>query len=768
MLISNAGSRQGQAGRPQRQSVAVVRPQPQLEPRPHQRHEALPQGRGYASAAPPARIALVEPGRHHDEGSRHTASTSNRQSTRGPSVRNAHEVVGQTNNNNSRKDDRDRHHGDDGDAGDSDSDDDDIYDDDESYEDEDGADEYRHHFDYDGASSTVKPVQDDEPVYQVRCLPSSSSSSSSRDDVIATNSGTHVNGTGRQDDDHNNNTAAATKEECDSTDGSGSEYTEYTDDGDSADDSDDDDDDDSSSSDEDDDATGYPMMIALCRKWHESRVKVDALSAKAKTLRQERKDLARRLIAHMTNRKIVNESAFGTPKKDYRVRVTVVRSPTSCSVSDDILSAAVDKRLSLAMVQECALAHATKASKASAAAARLKRRASTAALATPHAKHPRHTPPPPPGSDSLSSVESDRAARRDADGSGDREQQQHEEHVDDDDDNNDDDGIVHGVSLAEAIGAALARARREAQEAVVKPRFTVDVVVYPKAEARQKYEPIMIVAPAKNKDDDESAWDKFFEMTEAERSAFVAASKAAAKAAAARIELSREAARWAGRVHEIDLALKEIQAQAGPLRASMAALTVDLPHNHQAQQPMSTTETTDLNNNDNGDNGNNRNELPPPVKPRAKAAEEKRLRHAQHQDMRQRVAAYVTANCPKTDDRGGLAVRFVGAEDSATGRGAPCLYRIRAVERGRSANVGVRRYAKAAVSAAAASLAAVGLDPERAYSPARFQEAFGDRGVRRLLLDALKKAIAAERLACKPPLTRNLVITKAPSGRRSA
>ncbi|BCU03144.1 hypothetical protein [Pandoravirus japonicus] len=261
-------------------------------------------------------------------------------------------------------------------------------------------------------------------------------------------------------------------------------------------------------------------------------------------------------------------------------------------------------------------------------------------------------------------------------------------------------------------------------------------------------------------DDEVEVCIRWMSMTKEEKRAMTDAAKAAAAEAAARVELTPEATQWAGRIHEIDQALERNRAEAGPLRALMAALTVDLPGAQSATTPQNTTATTTPDGN--GDNDNAK-----PINGRTKAAEAKRLRHAQHARMRDRVAAYLAANHPHADERGGLAVRFVSPCSATGSAGAPVTYRIRAVERARNGNMGVRRYAAAAVSAAAASLAAVGLDPTRPYSPARLQQAFGDCAVRSHLLDALKRAIAAERQACKPPLARNLVITKAPSTKRS-
>lgn len=733
MLISSAGSRQGH-GDSRRQSQ-------QQRPR-----QEVPQ---QSHAPRPTRIALVEADRRRD-GGQHPVPTPDRHQSRGPPIDRTHEVAGR--------------HGDRDGQDINDDDDDDEIDEDESYEDEEGADEYRHQFDYNGARSTVEPVQDDEPVCQVR-YPAPRRN-------------------------HGNNGAAAEKEhkqgeededDEEEDDDSASAYSQ--DETDSQVDSDD------SDGDDDGDDDGYGTLVALCRRWRSARLQVDALSAAAKTLRHERKDLEKRLITHMSRRNIAKEDAFGSLPGDRRVKVTVVRAPASCSVSDQVLSAAVYKRLSVQLAHECALAEANKASRASSSAARGKKRTPTGALPTPQAKHQRHTPSPEPGSPPTAS---DRAARPNdddnVDDSGDHTLKSRGEHADhsfslpdaasqdgssddedDEDDSNnddDDDGIVHGISLAKAIGAALTKARREAQETLAQPRFTVHVVVYPAAEAMHKHEPFVVPVMTDengNEADEEAAWDRWLTMSKAERRAMAAAAKAAAAEAAARVELSPEAAQWAGRIHEIDQALEQNRAKAGPLRALMAALTVDLPDAQSTTTtppPQNTTATTTPD--------GNADDVKKPLKARTKAAEAKRLRHAQHASMRDRVAAYLATNCPHADERGGLAVRFV-APRSATGGGggAPVTYRIRAVERARNGNMGVRRYATAATAAAAASLAAVGLDPARPYSPARLQEAFGDRGVRSRLLDALKRAIAAERQACKPPLTRNLVITKAPSGKRS-
>ncbi|BCU03150.1 hypothetical protein [Pandoravirus japonicus] len=743
MLISSAGSRQGHDGS-RRQPAAIPRAQPQPQQQPRQE---IPQ-QGHATR--PARIALVDPdrGRH---GGQHPVPTPDRHQSRGPPIDRAREIA-------SRQDDHDRREEDSSSDDDDDDDDDDEIDEDESYEDEEGADEYRHQFDYNGARSTVEPVQDDEPVYQVRCP--------------APRHNAHVNSS---DDNHDGAGQAEDEEGGDDSSDSASSQEGTV-----------------SSDDDSDDDDGYGTLIALCSGWRSARIKVDALSAAAKTLRHERKDLAKRLIDHMSRRKIAGEDAFGSLPGDWRAKVTIVRAPTSCSVSDQVLSAAVHKRLSVQMAHDCALAEANKAAKKEKKCSPngAKKRAPTSALPAPQAKHPRRTSPssalsepgsPPAASDRAVRLDNNnnsggdddddacQSAERCADhsfssdaASQDSSSSNNSEEEEDDDDN--EVGIVRGISLAKAIGAALAKARREAQETLTQPRFTVNVIAYPTAEAARKHEPFFIPVMTDENgneiDDEVEVCIRWMSMTKEEKRAMTDAAKAAAAEAAARVELTPEATQWAGRIHEIDQALERNRAEAGPLRALMAALTVDLPGAQSATTPQNTTATTTPDGN--GDNDNAK-----PINGRTKAAEAKRLRHAQHARMRDRVAAYLAANHPHADERGGLAVRFVSPCSATGSAGAPVTYRIRAVERARNGNMGVRRYAAAAVSAAAASLAAVGLDPTRPYSPARLQQAFGDCAVRSHLLDALKRAIAAERQACKPPLARNLVITKAPSTKRS-
>ncbi|AVK74425.1 hypothetical protein pqer_cds_4 [Pandoravirus quercus] len=723
MLISSAGSRQGHDGS-RRQPAAVPRAQPQPQQQPRQE---IPQ-QGHAPR--PARIALVDPdrGRH---GSQHPAPTPDRHQSRGPP-----QIAGRQGDHNRRGDNNGRKEEDSSDGEDGD------VNDDESYEDEEGADEYRHQFDYNGARSTVDPVQDDEPICQVRC-----SAPRRHHDNDAAGREHNKGGEAEDDEEEEDSASAYSQDESDSQD------------------------DDDSEDEDDDEDDGYGTLVALCRRWRSARIQADALSATAKTLRHERKDLEKRLITHMSRRNIAKEDAFGSLPGGYRAKVTIVRAPTSCSVSDKVLSMAVYKRLSIELAHECALAEANKAAKT---ATRAKKRAPASALLAPQAKHPRRT-----SSETGSpQAASDRATRPDNVVGDDGHAKRDEEHADhsfssdtasqDDsndsednsqDDEDDDNGIVDGISLAEAIGAALAKARRDAQETLCQPRLMVKVVVYPARQGVHKHEPLIVPVMTDkdgNEVDDKEAWNRWTTMTAKEKRAMAAASKAAAAEAAARVELSPEAAQWAGRIYEIDQALERNRAEAGPLRALMAALTVDLP-----DAPSTTTTQSATTPNGNGDDDAK------PINGRTKAAEAKRLRHAQHAAMRDRVAAYLAANHQHADERGGLAVRFISPCSATGSAGAPVTYRIRAVERARNGNMGVRRYATAAVSAAAASLAAVGLDPTRPYSPARLQQAFGDRGVRSHLLDALKRAIATERQACKPPLARNLVITKAPSGKRS-
>ncbi|BCU03145.1 hypothetical protein [Pandoravirus japonicus] len=314
MLISSAGSRQGHDGS-RRQPAAIPRAQPQPQQQPRQE---IPQ-QGHATR--PARIALVDPdrGRH---GGQHPVPTPDRHQSRGPPIDRAREIA-------SRQDDHDRREEDSSSDDDDDDDDDDEIDEDESYEDEEGADEYRHQFDYNGARSTVEPVQDDEPVYQVRCP--------------APRHNAHVNSS---DDNHDGAGQAEDEEGGDDSSDSASSQEGTV-----------------SSDDDSDDDDGYGTLIALCSGWRSARIKVDALSAAAKTLRHERKDLAKRLIDHMSRRKIAGEDAFGSLPGDWRAKVTIVRAPTSCSVSDQVLSAAVHKRLSVQMAHDCALAEANKAAK---------------------------------------------------------------------------------------------------------------------------------------------------------------------------------------------------------------------------------------------------------------------------------------------------------------------------------------------------------------------------------------------------------------------
>nr|UMO78164.1 hypothetical protein [Pandoravirus belohorizontensis] len=750
MLISSAGSRQGHDGsRRQPATAPRARPQPQQPPR-----QEIPQ-QGHAPR--PARIALIESDQRRD-GGQHPVPTSDRHQNRAPPIDRAREIAGRQGDHDRRDNKDGRKEEDSNDDDDDDDDDDDEIDEDESYEDEEGADEYRHQFDYNGARSTVEPVQDDEPVYQVRCP-------APRHNARVNSSVNNSDGKGQAEDE---------KGEDDSSDSASSQEGTV-----------------SSDDDSDNDDDGYGTLIALCSGWRSARIKVDALSAAAKTLRHERKDLEKRLIDHMSRRKIAGEDAFGSLPGDWRAKVTIVRAPASCSVSDQVLSAAVHKRLSVQMAHDCALAEANKAAKKEkkCSPSGAKKRAPTSALPAPQAKHPRRTSPSSALSEPRSPpAASDRAVRLDDDNnsgggddnddacqsdegcadhsfsydaaSQDSSSNNNSEEEEDGDDN--EVGIVRGISLAKAIGAALAKARREAQETLTQPRFTVNVIAYPTAEAARKHEPFFIPVMTDENgndiDDEVEVCNRWMSMTKEEKRAMTDAAKAAAAEAAARVELTPEAAQWAGRIYEIDQALERNRAEAGPLRALMAALTVDLP----GAQPTTTTTTQSATTpNGNGDDDAK------PINGRTKAAEAKRLRHAQHAAMRDRVAAYLAANYPHADERGGLAVRFVSPRSATGGAGAPVTYRIRAVERARNGNMGVRRYATAAVSAAAASLAAVGLDPTRPYSPARLQQAFGDCAVRSHLLDALKRAIAAERQACKPPLARNLVITKAPSGKRS-
>ncbi|AVK77614.1 hypothetical protein pmac_cds_926 [Pandoravirus macleodensis] len=624
-------------------------------------------------------------------------------------------------------------------------------DDEESYEEDlEGVDEYRYQYDYNGARSTVDAVDDNERVHRVRCAVP-------RPDAPAT----------------------------DSTDDEEDDDSQY--------DSDSQEDGSYSDGSDDDDDKGHDALVRLCRKWRTSRVRLETLAAASKVLRQERNELERRLINHMRERGIDDVDAFGTIERGRRVKVHIKQAPTTCSVSDKILRAAVFQHVSAEMAHMCAIDEAAK--KAAREARKAKEASSSSskkrgpygdAPGLPQAKHPRRTstgPSSPTASDRASyrpdgglvekSERIDRASSTDA-SSDSHDDDASGSNYDDDDDSYDDSGsdddggqVVQGVSLSEALGAALAQARRQAQREIATPRFIVEVFVYDHKDRAREHEPLMI---------DMSKGKARAQGQDAVKKGRRRRARLDTRDPSSPPKLSREATQWAARLHVVIENLAKIRAEASPLRAHMAALTVDLPSPtsspSQLQSASHPATTTDGANADGGDTaiadtaaaarGGTSSKSTPTA--RAAAAEAKRLRHARYASLRDSVAAYLNAHGPRPDERGGLAVRFV---ESAGGRNTPgttATYRIRTVERGRNGNITVGRYAAAATSAASTALSAVGLRPDRPASKAALDRAFGNAAVRAVLFDALKTSLADTREKCKATLTRNLVITKVPSG----
>jgi hypothetical protein len=117
---------------------------------------------------------------------------------------------------------------------------------------------------------------------------------------------------------------------------------------------------------------------------------------------------------------------------------------------------------------------------------------------------------------------------------------------------------------------------------------------------------------------------------------------------------------------------------------------------------------------------------------------------------------------PKGDAASGLPILF----PPATPNGPPVTYRIRVVRRVPKGSVGKDGYAAAAVEAAAATLAAVGIDPERPYSPRVLAGLLGTTTTRDLLFANLKASLARRRVIPNAPAVRALAITKMPTKKK--
>ncbi|WBR14176.1 hypothetical protein pkur_cds_877 [Pandoravirus kuranda] len=521
-------------------------------------------------------------------------------------------------------------------------------------------------------------------------------------------------------------------------------------DSDNSNDDDDGTDDDSSDDDSDDDDGGggaLDHVKSLCAAWNTNRLQLCALKTEAASIRKERAKVAKRIIDYMRGAGI--DCARG-PLDGRRIKVRLVRCRVSTSLSDAVLADAFNK-----YAADASTSLYDEAVKTTLAIAT--RRARKRARETEHAMPPadrnakrrrsrtsdtQAMPPPPAhnnGGDGSDGGSADTALCSPMqDHNGGAKGSEHVITTDNLTDHETAGAETPTARLHDVLAGAIVWATRKAQEARSGGRRALKVQTY--AGVGDLCEPLTIGQDHDNgEDDDEGDAD-----------------------------LPPLVIEWAKQFHDYDTKLAEIGQRCVPFRNAMDALTRDLGLQEtataqtSASSPSSSSSSSSTSTNTTGDlgEGTTDKELQA-LRPRAKAALEKRRLHAQYATLRDSVAAYLNARASRLNDQSGLAVKFPGASAGGT-------YRVCVKQHQRKGAITREVYNDIATVAASTTLAAAGIDPDVPYSPTTLRAILADDHVRAALINTLKTSIVQQKERRIGTPVRTIVFAKVASRAKGA